>query len=182
MKKDPKIFNLGRHLLAEYYECNPNILNNVQLIEDVMTEAAVRCGATVVQKNFHHFSPYGVSGVVIIAESHLAIHTWPEYGYASVDLFTCGDSCHPEIAYDYLQDKLNSGSAFYSELKRGLIHSETKGQPHPDQLIKTPFVVALQQQTFGSQQTPAKTGKAKTVKVKAASAKAGSGKEANTHG
>ena len=148
MNKDSQIFNLGRHLLAEFYECNSNILNNVQLIEEVMTEAAIRCGATVVQKGFHHFSPYGVSGVVIIAESHLAIHTWPEYGYASVDLFTCGDTCSPEIAYDYLQEKLASTSAFYSELKRGLIHNETKSYPHPDQLVKAPFVVANQHQTF----------------------------------
>lgn len=154
MKKppDPKLYNLGRHLLAEFYECTPNVLNNVQLIEDSMCEAAVACGATVVQKNFHMFNPYGVSGVVIIAESHLAIHTWPELGYAAVDLFTCGDSCDPKVAYDYLQEKLGAKSAFYSDLKRGLMTSPmpepgTADANTPMEVIKAPFVVNEEKQT-----------------------------------
>lgn len=106
-----------------------------------MTEAAVACGATVVEKKFHLFSPYGVSGVVIISESHLAIHTWPEYGYAAVDLFTCGTSCDPKLAYDYLQEKLHSGSAFYSELKRGLMNLTTQ------QMIESPFQIEAQMST-----------------------------------
>ncbi len=137
----PPLFNLGQHLLAEFYECNSNILNNVQLIEDAMTEAAVACGATVITKNFHHFSPFGVSGVVIISESHLAIHTWPEYGYAAVDLFTCGDSCDPKVAYEYLQKKFNATTAFYSELKRGLINPDT------EKLVQAPFVVENEEKT-----------------------------------
>lgn len=122
-----------------------------------MTDAAVACGATVVQKNFHHFSPYGVSGVVVIAESHFAIHTWPEYGYAAVDLFTCGSSCDPKVAYDYLQDKLGSGSAFYSELKRGLMDLSTQ------KMIEAPFRVEVQLATatagahiIGSQESAAR--------------------------
>ncbi|MBY0404507.1 MAG: adenosylmethionine decarboxylase, partial [Cyanobacteria bacterium] len=79
---NPSLIHLGKHLLAEFFDCNSNVLNNPGLIEELMEKAAVLCGATVIQKNFHLFSPYGVSGVVIIAESHLAIHTWPEYGYA----------------------------------------------------------------------------------------------------
>ncbi len=138
VKPDSSVVNLGRHLLAEFYDCNSNILNNLQLIEDAMTEAAIECGATVVQKNFHHFSPYGVSGVVVIAESHLAIHTWPEYGYAAVDLFTCGSSCDPKVAYDYLQEKLGSGSAFYSELKRGLLNVATA------KMVHSPFAMEAQ--------------------------------------
>ncbi|MBK8190194.1 MAG: S-adenosylmethionine decarboxylase proenzyme [Vampirovibrionales bacterium] len=139
------MFNLGQHLLAEFYDCDPNVLNNVALIEQTMCEAAVKCGATIVQQNFHHFSPYGVSGVVIIAESHLAIHTWPEYGYAAVDLFTCGDSCDPMVAYDYLREHLHAGSAFYSELARGLMNSDTH------QVLKAPFEVRAQ--SFTSPQT-----------------------------
>lgn len=118
---------LGRHLLAEFYDCDPNVLNNVQFIEKSMTDAALKAGATIVQKNFHLFSPWGVSGVVVIAESHLAIHTWPEHGYAAVDLFTCGDSVDPMVSYDYLRHIFNAKTAFYSELRRGLI-SETDGQ------------------------------------------------------
>ena len=153
VKPDSTVVNLGRHLLAEFYDCNSNILNNVQMIEQVMTEAAVACGATVVEKNFHLFNPYGVSGVVIISESHLAIHTWPEYGYAAVDLFTCGTSCDPKIAYEYLQEKLHAGSAFYSELKRGLMNLTTQ------QMIESPFQIEAQKSTttagatvIGSQQ------------------------------
>ena len=129
---------LGRHLLAEFYDCDPNILNNVERIETVMADAAVACGATIVQQNFHMFSPYGVSGVVIIAESHLAIHTWPEHGYAAVDLFTCGESCDPKVAYDYVREHLNAGSAVYSELSRGMMNPQTST------VMETPFQVKTQ--------------------------------------
>lgn len=139
---ETKLFTLGRHLLSEFYDCEPNILNNVSLIERVMTEAATVAGATIVQKNFHHFSPYGVSGVVVIAESHLAIHTWPEYGYAAVDLFTCGESVDPIVAYDYLREHLHAKTAFYSELKRGLLNEES------GQMLKAPFQVEVEHENL----------------------------------
>ena len=112
---------LGRHILAEFFECDPNVLNNPELVEKYMLEAALECGATIVNKCFHLFAPHGVSGVVIISESHLAIHTWPEYGYAAVDLFTCGEQCDPKISYEFLKRKFNSTDARYSQLNRGLI-------------------------------------------------------------
>jgi len=133
--KAPSISNLGRHILAEFYNCNSNVLNNLELIETSMVDAATECGATVVEKNFHMFNPYGVSGVVIISESHLAIHTWPEYGYAAVDLFTCGDSCDPLVAYEYLKDKLGAGSAIYTELQRGMFDGKT------NQVMVSPFQI-----------------------------------------
>ncbi|MBY0449001.1 MAG: adenosylmethionine decarboxylase [Cyanobacteria bacterium] len=136
------VFNLGRHLLAEFYDCDSNILNNPKLIEDEMCNAARACGATIVQQNFHLFSPYGVSGVVIIAESHLAIHTWPEFGYAAVDLFTCGDTCNPEVAYEYLKKALSAGTTFYSELNRGLMNQDTK------QMVKGPFTLKTHKKEF----------------------------------
>ena len=94
--------DLGQHVLAEFFECDPNILNSIDKVEKYMIDAALECGATIVQKCFHMFNPYGVSGVVIISESHLAIHTWPELGYAAVDLFTCGDKCDPKISYEFI--------------------------------------------------------------------------------
>lgn len=124
-KNGKKEINLGQHVLAEFFECDPNILNNVNMVEKLMIEAALECGATIVQKCFHMFNPYGVSGVVIISESHLAIHTWPELGYAAVDLFTCGDKCDPKVSYEYLKKMFNSKNATYSELKRGIIDEET---------------------------------------------------------
>ena len=129
---------LGRHILAEFFDCNPNIINNLQLIEELMSEAAIECGATIVQKCFHMFNPHGVSGVVIIAESHLAIRTWPEIGYAAVDLFTCGESCDPKVAYEYLKKAFGSENGSYSELKRGIIDPET------NQMLQAPFQVQYQ--------------------------------------
>ncbi len=71
-----------------------------------MVSAAEEAGATVINSTFHHFSPIGVSGVVVIEESHLAIHSWPEFGYAAIDVFTCGDSVDPWISYKYLEEAL----------------------------------------------------------------------------
>ncbi|MDH4380126.1 MAG: adenosylmethionine decarboxylase [Vampirovibrionales bacterium] len=134
-----RTINLGRHLLAEFYECDPNVLNNAGLIESTMVDAAKSCGATVITQNFHQFSPYGVSGVVIISESHLTIHTWPEFGYAAVDLFTCGDTCDPKVAYQYLKEHFNAGSAFYSELTRGLMNVDTREVMHSGFNIREEF-------------------------------------------
>ena len=116
---------LGRHILAEFFECDPNVLNSPELVEKYMLQAALECGATVVNKCFHLFAPHGVSGVVIISESHLAIHTWPEYGYAAVDLFTCGEQCDPKVSYEFLKEKFNSKDAKYSQLNRGLMNINT---------------------------------------------------------
>lgn len=95
-----------------------------------MAEAAVACGATIVNSCFHHFNPYGVSGVIVIAESHLTIHTWPEYGYASVDLYTCGDSCDPALAFNYLQEKFQASDSNYVEFARGLMDEKTGRMLH----------------------------------------------------
>ena len=109
---------LGNHILVEFMRCEPNIMNDVSAIERDMVEAAKKAGATVINSTFHHFSPYGVSGVVVIEESHLAIHTWPEYGYAAVDLFTCGEM-DAWISFDYLKNCFKSASYSAIEMKRG---------------------------------------------------------------
>ncbi len=118
---------LGRHLLVEFLECDSTILNSVHQIEKAMNEAALKAGATIVSSTFHHFSPYGVSGVVVIAESHLAIHTWPEHGYASVDLYTCGNECDPHSAMEFLKEVFSVGRIQCTELKRGTL--DTDGKP-----------------------------------------------------
>ncbi|MFT6826836.1 MAG: spermidine synthase [Roseivirga sp.] len=111
--------SLGRHIIVEYYDCSSEILNDVVHIEKSMEGAAEEAGATIINSTFHHFSPYGVSGVVVIQESHLAIHTWPEYGYASVDIFTCGDTVNPWVAYQILKEKFKAGHGSAVELLRG---------------------------------------------------------------
>ncbi|MBI1183647.1 polyamine aminopropyltransferase [bacterium] len=114
--------NLGRHIIVEYYNCDPQIMNDVVLIEQFMVQAAKEAQATVVNSTFHHFSPFGVSGVVVIEESHLAIHTWPEYGYAAVDIFTCGSAVNPWICYKYLEKHFKAGYGSAMEMQRGQKH------------------------------------------------------------
>ena len=116
---------LGRHILVEYYNCDSELLKNPKFIETYMKEAAIKMGATIVESCFHHFNPYGVSGAVIISESHLTIHTWPEYGYAAVDLFTCGN-IDPWVGFDYLERELKSNFSESTEIPRGLTQKIAK--------------------------------------------------------
>lgn len=111
--------SLGKHILAEFSGCQPELMNDVGLIENAMVEAAKNAGATLINTTFHHFSPYGVSGVIVIQESHLAIHTWPEYGYASVDIFTCGDQVNPWVSVKHLKSAFDATDLSAIELKRG---------------------------------------------------------------
>lgn len=90
----------GRHVLAEMTGCSPAVLNDVVALEICFRDCAEQGGATLVSSHFHHFTPQGVSGVVVIAESHVTVHTWPEYGYAAVDVFTCG---RPEVAESIME-------------------------------------------------------------------------------
>ncbi len=112
---------LGNHILVEFTGCTPEKMNDVAFIENKMIEAATKAGATVINSTFHHFSPYGVSGVIVIQESHLAIHTWPEYGYAAVDLFTCGDQVDAWLAFDLLKEEFGAGNYSAIEMKRGAL-------------------------------------------------------------
>lgn len=82
---------LGQHLILELYGCPAALLDDSRHVENTLTQAVQASGATMIQPFFHQFAPQGVSGVVIISESHFTIHTWPEYGYAALDVFTCGD-------------------------------------------------------------------------------------------
>lgn len=84
--------SLGTHLIIELEKCNQNILDDKVLIETILTNAASESGAQIIGSTFHKFIPIGVTGVVSISESHLAVHTWPELSYASVDIFSCGDN------------------------------------------------------------------------------------------
>ncbi len=112
---------LGRHVLAEVYECDEEILDSLEQVESIMVQAAVAAGATVREVTFHKFCPQGVSGVVVIAESHLTIHTWPELGYAAIDVFTCGDRVDPWKACDYIFTHFGAKRVTASETKRGFI-------------------------------------------------------------
>ncbi|MBD5780954.1 adenosylmethionine decarboxylase [Pelagicoccus sp. NFK12] len=82
---------LGTHILLELNQCPAALLLEKDTLETALVQSAEAAGATVVKPIFHQFSPHGLSGVVVIAESHIAVHTWPEHSYAAIDIFTCGD-------------------------------------------------------------------------------------------
>ena len=110
---------LGRHLIAEFYQCQDSLLDDLEGIRQAMLEAAGIIGATVMGDSFHRFAPQGVSGTIVIAESHLSIHTWPEYRYVSVDIYTCG-GLDPIPGFRHLEEKLGARGARVQEILRGL--------------------------------------------------------------
>lgn len=119
---------LGRHLLLELNDCNREVLDDLDYIRQAMRGAAEQAGATIVGESFHKFDPIGVTGIVAIAESHLCIHTWPEYGYAAADVFTCGDDFDPHQAAELLIEKLSCAQPSITEIQRGqLAHMASSG-------------------------------------------------------
>ena len=111
---------LGRHLLLEMFDCDLDAINSLESVKGALVEAAKRAQATIVDVVFHEFNPFGISGVVVIAESHLTIHTWPEYRYAAVDIFSCGEVLQPEVAANYLVEQFAAERTSIVELQRGM--------------------------------------------------------------
>lgn len=110
---------LGTHLLVELRDCDRKALDNLPFIQETFLRAARETGAHVLGHTFHQFSPQGVTGIVAIAESHLSIHTWPEFGYAAVDVFTCGKSFEPRKAVAIIIQELQSKDPEVMEIVRG---------------------------------------------------------------
>lgn len=111
---------LGRHLLLELFDCDSDAIDDLHTVKGALLEAAKRARATIIEAVFHEFNPFGLSGVVVIAESHLSIHTWPEYRYAAVDIFSCGDVLQPEIAAKYLVNAFGAERTAVVDMRRGL--------------------------------------------------------------
>lgn len=113
---------LGRQMTVEFYDCDARVLADPELMEQIFVGAAKAAGATVISSGFHAFTPQGVSGVVIISESHFAVHAWPEYDYAAVDLFTCGETIDFNKANEMIAEGLRSDSWLISSLiNRGIV-------------------------------------------------------------
>jgi S-adenosylmethionine decarboxylase len=110
---------LGHHTLIELHRCDAAKLRDVAGVRALMLEAVKQSGGTYVTDVFHHFSPHGVSGVIVIAESHVTIHTWPEHGYAAADVFTCGDSFRHETFVAMLREGLGAADVKTRTLHRG---------------------------------------------------------------
>ena len=98
--------------------CCRELLNSIKRVESILLESACRGNATVISSHFHPFSPQGMSGVVVIAESHITIHTWPEHGYAAVDVFTCGDTRMADAVSDYIAQDFNADAVKKSSFLR----------------------------------------------------------------
>ena len=108
LKSNDAIDMIGKHCLLELYECDQNKLDDEAFIRDTMTIAAKKAGATLLQLITHKFKPQGVTGMALLAESHISIHTWPELGYAAIDVFTCGNHTMPNEACECLRTELKS--------------------------------------------------------------------------
>ncbi|SDU15982.1 adenosylmethionine decarboxylase [Desulfobacula phenolica] len=129
-------FALGRQLTIEYYECSTKALLDEALVEKALLDAAQKSGATVINSTFHKFEPQGISGVVVIAESHFTVHAWPEHDYAAVDIFTCGDNIDLEIAINSMKDSFESENVVVSsDQNRGII-SKAFEQKKVGQIVK----------------------------------------------
>ncbi|MCF8125809.1 MAG: adenosylmethionine decarboxylase, partial [Desulfotignum sp.] len=120
--QDNGFFALGRQVTIEYYECGAAAFLDVDRVENALLKAAKDSGATIISSSFHQFEPQGVSGVVVIAESHFTIHAWPEHDYAAVDIFTCGDNINLEAAIESMKSSFESENVVISsDQNRGII-------------------------------------------------------------
>lgn len=108
----------SQHLLVELFDCDKQALEDKTLLTHLLEDAARAANVTIVQSVFHQYSPQGITGVVIIEESHLSIHAWPEYAYASVDFYTCGDG-KPENALKVIENVLQAGRTEVMLIERG---------------------------------------------------------------
>lgn len=112
---------LGRHVLCEAFECDSDYLNDEERIRQILSEAAKVAKTELRDLMIETFTPYGITAVAIVSESHLSIHTWPELGYAAIDVFTCGDKSDPVAAAEYIAQELDSTFVTQNEMKRGVI-------------------------------------------------------------
>ncbi len=112
---------LGTQLVLELKECDRELLNDLSYVKSTLIQAAQAVGATIIGESFHKFSPIGITGVLAIAESHMCIHTWPEYRYAAVDIFTCGPGFDPDKAAQVLIRGFRSQAPTQKILKRGIL-------------------------------------------------------------
>lgn len=112
--------SIGIHIIADLKGVEARKISNVEEVKKIM-EGAVKAGdLTKIRSHYHQFTPEGVSGIILIAESHLSFHTWPEYGLVTLDIFTCGPTEKAETAFEYIVDKVAPQTVEYKEIERGL--------------------------------------------------------------
>lgn len=109
----------GRHLVLDLFGCDGGLLDDPPYLQTLLTRAATEAGAHVLTVSSHHFEPHGSTMVLLLAESHLAIHTWPEERFAAMDIFTCGDTMRPEVAAAIVAEGLRAESSAPTTIARG---------------------------------------------------------------
>ena len=128
---------VGKHCILELYECDEFKLNDEAFVRTTVTIAAKLAGATLLNLITHRFEPQGVTGLALLAESHISIHTWPENGYAAVDVFTCGDHTMPERACEVLRKELVAQRFSLKTLQREVPEALTTTTRRTPQGLKT---------------------------------------------
>lgn len=118
--------SLGNHLIIELYDCDHEVINNARGVEESLIRAVKVSGAKMVQSVIHQFNPHGISGVIVIEESHFSVHTWPEYGYCALDIFTCGDEIDYYSALQLLKEEFQAKNLSVTEMKRGMLNLPVK--------------------------------------------------------
>jgi S-adenosylmethionine decarboxylase len=111
---------IGHHYIVEASGCDPCVISSVEKVQQILVKAAEISGAQVWSVSFSKFPPQGVSGVVVISESHISTHTWPEFRYGAMDFYTCGESVDPESGLNYAVEAFGAASAHITEITRGL--------------------------------------------------------------
>ena len=126
--------SLGNHLIIELYDCQLEAINDAKSVEACLIEAVRLSGAKMVQSVIHKFNPHGISGVIVIEESHFSVHTWPEYGYCALDIFTCGEEIDYYSALHYLKEEFQAKNLSVTEMKRGMLDLPVKLLHKPGEL------------------------------------------------
>ena len=112
---------LANHQIIELYECDIGVLENSEYVKNTFCEAVKRSKATVVAEKYHNFNPYGLTGVAVITESHISIHTWPEHRYVAVDVFSCDNKINHKEILKYLKVNFFSSKTKTKSIKRGKV-------------------------------------------------------------
>lgn len=141
MEKPLKQSIAGTHCILELYDCPYELLNDEQLVRDTLRQAARIASTKLLDLSSHKFDPHGITALGLLAESHIAIHTWPQLGYAAADVFTCGRRSDPQAACEYLAERLQAENYKIKTLKRG---REPLYQPRKSLDIQRPSVRSLQ--------------------------------------
>lgn len=117
--------HLGIHLIADFFECDSSVINSIESVEKILTESVIISGATIVKPFFHRFSPQGISGIIVVAESHFSIHTWPEHSAAAVDIFSCGEFDYI-AALKFIKEQIKSASNSIVQIVRNSTEDNDK--------------------------------------------------------